>query len=76
MWAGLQGGIVVALVRPINMDSDELNQRVKRRMYIPEDEDEYDAASKPLTGESMFVYNVYNRDFSLCYLAKIKAQFV
>ena len=45
-------------------------------MYIPEDEDEYDAASKPLTGESIFVYNVYNRDSSLCYLAKIKARFV
>ena len=62
------------------MDSNELNERVKRRVYIPEDEDEYDAASKPsskpLTGESIFVYNVYNRDSSLCYLAKIKARFV
>ena len=45
-------------------------------MYIPEDEVEYDAASKPLTGESIFVYNVYNRDSSLCYLAKIKVRFV
>ena len=62
------------------MDSDELNERVKRRLYIPEDEDEYNAApkpsSKPLTGESIFVYNVYNRDSSLCYLAKIKARLV
>ena len=54
------------------MDSDELNKRVKRRVYIPEDEDEYDAASKPLTGESIFVHDVYNRDSSLCYLAKLK----
>ena len=58
------------------MDSDELNERVKRRVYIPEDKEEYDAASKPLTGESIFVYNVYNRDSLLCYLAKIKARFV
>ena len=58
------------------MDSDELNERVKRRVYVPEDEDGYDAASKLLTGESIFVYNVYNRDSSLCYLAKIKARFV
>ena len=38
------------------MESDELNERVKRRVYIPEDEDEYDAASKPLTGKSIFVH--------------------
>ena len=37
------------------MDSGELEERVKRRVYIPEDEDEYDAASKPLTGESPYV---------------------
>ena len=54
------------------MDSDELNERVKRRVYIPEDEDEYDAASKPLTGESIFVHDVYSRDSSLCNLAKLK----
>ena len=59
-------------LRPINMDSDELNKRVKRRVYIPEDEDEYDAASKPLTGEPIFVNDVYNRDSWLCYLAKLK----
>ena len=58
------------------MDIDELNERVKRRVYIPEDEDEYDAPSKPLMGESIFAYNVYNRNSLLCYLAKIKARFV
>ena len=54
------------------MDSDELNERVKRRVYITEDEDEYDVASKPLTGESIFVHDIYNRDSSLFYLAKLK----
>jgi len=37
------------------MDSSELQvqleMRVKRRVYIPEEEDQYDAASKPLTGK-------------------------
>jgi len=37
------------------MDSSELqvqlDKRVKRRVYLPEAEDQYDAASKPLTGE-------------------------
>lgn len=60
VWAGLwSDNVVGTLVR--YMESDELNERVKRRVYIPEDEDEYDAASKPLTGESIFVYNVYHR---------------
>ena len=38
------------------MDSSELQvqleTRVKRRVYLPEGEDQYDAASKPLTGET------------------------
>ena len=36
------------------MASDELKNRIKRRVYLPEDEDEYDATSKPLTGESLY----------------------
>ena len=31
----------------INIESGKLEERVKRRVYIPEDEDKYDAASKP-----------------------------
>jgi len=38
------------------MDSSELQMqletRIKRRVYLPEEEDQYDAASKPLTGET------------------------
>ena len=35
------------------MNSDEkLEARIKRRVYLPQDEDEYDTTSKPLTGES------------------------
>ena len=42
------------------MDSDELKEKIKRRVYLPDDEDEYDTTSKPLTGESLFCIFVDN----------------
>ena len=33
------------------MDGDKLEERIKRRVYLPLDEEDYDAASKPLTGK-------------------------
>ena len=40
------------------MGSDELKERIKRRVYLPDDEDEYDTISKPLTGETLFLFLV------------------
>ena len=36
------------------MDGDKLEERIERRVYlpVPQEEEDYDAASKPLTGKS------------------------
>lgn len=54
-WRLFITGFIIVTYSAVNMDTEELEDRVKRRVYLPEDEDEYDVASKPLTGGSLFV---------------------